>query len=248
MPTKRTLFLAIVATGLLCAPSLAQTTPPPAHHTPLAKTIGEAESQIVPSLIVINSRGANLQDGKLTLTGVMPSSIVFADRPVRAAGHTPTVHLVQEWSPEQTFADEPPNATISVFTKDGGTVHDAVVVLKSAALDGDRLTFDVDVLEGALTGGDGAAALFIDRFGFGGFRGGGFAMRGGGFRGGFAHVGYGRVGGVAVWHRPYVAGGAWYRGAGYGVGAAAVGAAALGAAAAAPYYDGACGYYPNPPC
>jgi hypothetical protein len=253
MAVNRTLSLAIVASGLLCAPSLAQTSTPPANHAPLAKTIGEAETQIVPSLIVINSRGAVLQDGKLTLTGVMPSSIVFADRPVRAAGHTPTAHLVKEWSPEQTFADDPPNATISVFAKDGGAVRDAVVVLKSAALDADRLTFDVDVLEGALTGGDGAAALFIDRFGFGGFhaggfRAGGFAMRGGDFRGGYARVGYGHVGGVGVWHRPYVAGGAWYRGAGYGVGAAAVGAAALGAAAAAPYYNGACGYYPNPPC
>jgi hypothetical protein len=246
MTINRTLCLTVVATGLLCVPSLAQTAPPPAHHTPLAKTIGEAETQIVPSLIVINSRGAILQDGKLTLTGVMPTSIVFADRPVRAAGHTPTAHLVQEWSPEQTFADEPPNATISVFSKDGGAVRDAVVVLKSAALDGDRLSFDVDVLEGALAGGDGAAALFIDRFGFGGFHAGGFRAGGfraggvaaGGFRGGYAHVG------GAVWHRPYVAGGAFYRGAGYGLGAAAV-----GAAAAAPYYGyGTCGYYPYPPC
>jgi len=228
MATNRTLCLAIVATGLLCAPSLAQSPTPPANHAPLAKTIGEAENQIVPSLIVINSRGASLQDGKLTLTGVMPTSIVFADRPVRAAGHTPTAHLVPEWSPGQTFAADPPNATISVFSKDGGAVRDAVVTLKSARLDGDRLSFDVDVLEGALTGGDGAAALFIDRFGFGGFHAGGFragGFRGGGFRGGYARVGYGHVGG-AVWHRPYVAGGAWYRGAGYGVGAAAVGAAA----------------------
>src|SRR5262245_40450453 len=102
MTPNRTLCLAIVATGLLCAPSFAQTASPPANHTPLAKTIGESGSQIVPSLIVINSRGAALQDGKLTLTGVMPSSIVFADRPVRAAGHTPTMHLVKEWAPEET--------------------------------------------------------------------------------------------------------------------------------------------------
>src|SRR5262249_39247222 len=252
MTINRTLCLALVAAGLLYAPSFAQTAAPPANHAPLAKTIGNAGPQIVPSLIVINSRGATLQDGKLILTGVMPSSIVFADRPVRAAGHTPTAHLVQEWSPAQTFADDPPNATISVFTKDGSAVRDAVVVLKSAALDGDRLSFDVDVLEGALMSGDGAASLFIDRFGFGGFHAGGFhaggfARGGGGFHGGLARLGYRHVGGAAVWHRRYVAGGAWYRGAASGAGAAAVGAAALGAAAAAPY-NGACGYYPNPPC
>src|SRR5262249_61028631 len=95
-------------------------------------------------------------------------------------------------------------------------VRDAVVVLKPAALDGDRLSFDVDVLEGALMSGDGAAALFIDRYGFGGFHAGGFDAGGGG---------YGHAGG-AVWHRPYVAGGAWYRGAAYGAGVSAVDAAA----------------------
>jgi hypothetical protein len=38
-------------------------------------------------------------------------------------------------------------------------------VLKSPKLEGDKLTFDVDVLEGDLTGADGAAAVFIDIIG-----------------------------------------------------------------------------------
>jgi hypothetical protein len=239
------------------APALAQSTPSTQQHVPLAKTIGETGPGIVPSLIVINAGGATLQGGKLTLTGVAPNSIVFADRPVRAAGHSLTVHLLEEWSPnnnsDESFTKDPPNATISVFSKDGSKIRDAVVVLKTAKLDGDRLTFDVDVLEGELTGGDGPAALFIDRFGFGGFHAGGFhagGFDGGGFRGGYAHVGGVRVGGVG--YHPYVARGAWYRG-GYGaaaVGAAAVGGAALGAAAASayPYYGATCGYYPYPPC
>ena len=36
---------------------------------------------------------------------------------------------------------------------------DAVVVLKNPKLEGDRLTFDVDVLEGDLAGADGAASV-----------------------------------------------------------------------------------------
>ena len=40
----------------------------------------------------------------------------------------------------------------------------------------------MDVLEGDLSGGDGPAALFIDRFGFGGFHAGGFHA--GGFHAG----------------------------------------------------------------
>ena len=145
---------------------------------PLQKTIGQAGPEIVPSLIVMNARGASLQGGKLTLTGVAPNSIVFADRPVRAAGHSLTTDLLQEWSPnnesDESFTKDPPNATVSVFSTDGSKVRDAVVVLKTAKLEGDRLTFDVDVLEGDLAGGDGPAALFIDRFGFGGFHAGGF--------------------------------------------------------------------------
>ena len=58
-------------------------------------------------------------------------------------------------------------------------------------------------------------------------------------RGG-ARAGGARVGTVHHVHH----GGAYVR---RGVGAAAVGAAAYGAATA-PYYNGACGYYPNPPC
>jgi hypothetical protein len=196
----------------------------------------------------------------LTLTGAAPNSIVFADRPVRAAGHSLTTDLLQEWSPnnesDESFTKDPPNATVSVFSADGSKVRDAVVVLKTAKLEGDRLTFDVDVLEGDLSGGDGPAALFIDRFGFGGFHAGGFHAGGfggfhaAGFRGGYARVGgVGRVGAVGVGYHPYVARGAWYRG-GYGaaaVGAAAVGGAALGAAAANAAYP-YCGYYPYPPC
>ena len=73
---------------LVCAPgsALAQTTPSTPPHMPLQKTIGQAKPEIEPSLIVMNARGASLQGGKLTLTGVAPNSIVFADHPVRAVG------------------------------------------------------------------------------------------------------------------------------------------------------------------
>jgi hypothetical protein len=241
---------------LLCgaAPALAQTAPSTPEHVPLEKTIGQVGPDIVPSLIVINANGASLQGGTLTLNGVAPNSIVFADRPVRAAGHTLTTHLLEEWSPsnqsDESFTKDPPNATISVFNNDGSKIRDAVVVLKTAKLEGDKLTFGVDVLEGELTGGDGPAALFIDRFGFGGFHAGGFHA--GGFDRvgtvGVGRVGVDRVGAVGIGYHPYIAHGAWYRGAPYA--AAAVGGAALGAAAtaASPYYGGACGYYPYPPC
>ncbi len=70
-----------------------------------------------------------------------------------------TTHLLEEWSPgdesSDSFAKDPPNATVSVLSKDGSVIRDAVVVLRTPKLDGDRLTFDVQVLEGSLAGADG---------------------------------------------------------------------------------------------
>jgi hypothetical protein len=212
---------------------------------PGQKTIGQPQSTkgaMIPSLAVINSRGASLQGNTLTMTDVSPNSIVFADRPFRAAGHVLTKHFLKEWDEgSDSFAKDPPNATISVLGAEGDTVEDAVVVLKSPKLDGDKLTFEVSLLEGGLSKATGPASLFIDWFAARGY--GGRAFVGGGYHGG-------------AWH------GAWYgHPAGIAVGAAAVGlgAAAVGAAAAGAYYHpyaypyyapppAACGYYPYPPC
>ena len=132
---------------------------------PAHKTIGAAKTKMEPALIVMNARGAALAGGKLTLNGVSPNAIMFADRPVRAAGHALTAHLLEEWSGDDSFGKDPPNATVSVLNKDGSSVQDAVVVLKAPKLEGDQLTFDVDVLEGGLAGADGPASVFIDIIG-----------------------------------------------------------------------------------
>jgi hypothetical protein len=224
MTGRRITIVALTVAGLLWSPGLAfaQSTPAATPHVPLQKAIGQAGSEVVPSLFVLNSRGVSLKDGKLVLAGVAPNSIVFADRPVRAAGHELTAHIVEEWGVgDDSFAKNPPNATVSGFSKGGSDIRDAVVVLKSPKLEGDTLTFAVNVLEGDLTGADGAAAVFIDIIGRP-----------------FTPLSYA---GAA---RRTFRRGAYYRGA------AVAGAAAAGAAAAYyhPYYRPRCGYYPYPPC
>jgi hypothetical protein len=215
----------IVAAAILALPAIAaaQTTAPP-PHIPLQKTIGAAKPEVVPSLFVLNSRGATLQGGKLVLTGVSPDAIVFADRPVRSAGHDLTSRVVEDWGTgSDNFAKDPPNATVSAFQKDGSGVRDAVVVLKNPKLDGDNLAFDVDVLEGDIKGADGAASVFIDIIGRP-----------------FTPMSVAGVGRRTAYRGAYYAGAA-------AVGAAAVGAAAYGAYGG--YYPPrpACGY-PYPPC
>ena len=133
-------------------------------HVPLQKTIGVVTpTGPVPSLFVVNSAGAKLEGGKLTMTGVSANSIVFADRPVRAAGHVTTEQFVMQWDEgKDNFAKNPPNGTVSVLGGDGSKVEDAVVTLRSPKIEAGNLTFDVSVLEGNLSGGSGPAALFID--------------------------------------------------------------------------------------
>ena len=161
---NRIRFLAVLAAAALpvvaSLPAIAQTANPGAP-----KVIGQPQPpRVVPSMIVLNAKGAKLQAGKLVLEGVSPNAIIFADRPVRSAGHALTAHLLEEWSGNaaDSFAKTPPNATVSVLMKAKAAVVDAVVVLKSPKLEGDKLTFDVDVLEGDLAGGDGAASVFMD--------------------------------------------------------------------------------------
>jgi hypothetical protein len=159
------IFQVMIIVGLLCAPVLAYaqapTTAAPSTSQPGKSSV---KVDMVPSLFVMNARGASLQGQTLTLAGISPTSIVFADRPVRAAGHLPTEALLEEWTTGD-FAKDAPNATVSVLSKDGLSAHDVVVELRTPHLEGDRLTFDVRVLEGDLAGADGPASVFVDIIG-----------------------------------------------------------------------------------
>jgi hypothetical protein len=221
--------LIAIAAGLLSStPVLSQD----AISAPAQKTIGAPKSKMVPSLAVLNSGGARLENGKLTMSGISAVSIVFADRPVRSAGHVLTSEFIKQWGDgADSFAKDPPNATISVLSGKGDSVADAVVVLKTPKLEGANLTFDVAVLEGDLAGADGPASLFIDWFAARGPYGG-VAVGGAGFR-------------APVWR------GGWYAHPGAYYGAGVVAGAAIGAAVAEDrryYPPPACGYYPYPPC
>ena len=158
-------ILAMSIWGLLWMPVMAGAQAPTTaalSTSPAGKS--SVKVDMVPSLFVMNAHGASLQGQTLTLAGVSPTSIVFADRPVRAAGHLPTEALLEEWTTGD-FAKDAPNATVSVLSKDGLSAHDVVVELRTPHLEGDRLTFDVRVLEGDLAGADGPAAVFIDIIG-----------------------------------------------------------------------------------
>ena len=118
----------------------------------------------IEALYVQSARGMSYQDGRLTLEGIAPTTILFSDRPDRITGHIPSEEFLDSWGEgDNSFADDSPNAVLSTFTED--EINDVVVVLSEPALDGDQMSYSVDILDGEMPEGGGASSLFIDTIG-----------------------------------------------------------------------------------
>ncbi len=103
---------------------------------------------------------------RVTLHGASPATLYFSDRPQRVVGHLTTQQFVAEWGEgDNSFASDPPNAVISFVEKGDQIPEDVIVVLKDPQLEGDTLTYTVDVLEGSLPAHGKLVSLFIDPFG-----------------------------------------------------------------------------------
>ena len=103
---------------------------------------------------------------RVTLHGASPATLYFSDRPQRVVGHLTTKQFVEEWGEgDNSFASDPPNAVISFVEKGDQIPEDVIVVLKDPQLEGDTLTYTVDVLEGSLPDKGELVSLFIDPFG-----------------------------------------------------------------------------------
>jgi hypothetical protein len=123
-----------------------------------------ASADEIEALFVQSAAGMAYENGRLTLLGVAPTTLMFADRPQRVTGHVPTEEFLDSWGEgENSFADDPPNAVLSTFSED--EVNDVVVVLQDPVLDGDRFSYQVEILDGEMPATGGASSLFIDMIG-----------------------------------------------------------------------------------
>ena len=97
-------------------------------------------------LFIISGTSGSLKGDTLTLNGV-PSVIYFSDRPERKAGHMSLSNFVEMWDKGvDSFKADPPNATLSVWKKDGA--KNVVVELMSVEQKSGSVVFKVVVLEG----------------------------------------------------------------------------------------------------
>jgi len=126
----------------------------------------QAQGQMPQFLFVQNGRGVIFEKGMITLKGVSPTTLFFSDRPMRIAGHYATDEFVQMWGQgKDSFASNPPNATLSIFQEDRDKLIDVVVKLSNPRLEGDDLTYHVAILEGQMPAKGGICSLFIDIIG-----------------------------------------------------------------------------------
>ena len=111
-----------------------------------------------------SAQGVEYADGRLTLKGINPITVLFSDRPERLAGHMKTANFVPFWGEgADSFKSDPPNATLSVL--EGAEMANVVVELSEPRLAGGDLSYAVKVLEGQPPASGGAASLFIDIIG-----------------------------------------------------------------------------------
>jgi len=128
--------------------------------------ITEPNVESIEALFVQSARGMTTNNGSVTFHGLAHSTLFFADRPQRVVGHLSSRKFVDQWGEgEDSFAEDPPNAVVS-FLEDGDIVPEEVTMtISDPNLDGDSLTYKVDVLDGKLPASTGPCSLFIDPVG-----------------------------------------------------------------------------------
>ena len=160
------ILLLVACTALLaaCTCITKETKPDTSPAVAPAADTATTAPKKVHLLFVQTAQSAELKNNKLILKGVSPNTIFFSDRPDRITGHITTAQAIPKWSQgEDSFAADPPNAVLSVFSQN--KTHDMVVELRNPVLKGNVLTYDIKVLHGKMIAGGGPCTLFIDSIG-----------------------------------------------------------------------------------
>jgi len=124
------------------------------------------ELEEIQALFVQVARTMTRVGDRVTFHGLAPATLYFSDRPERVVGHLSAQQFVDEWGEgENSFADDPPNAVIAFLDTDDETPEDAIVVLKEPGLEGDKISYTVQILEGSLPDTAESCSVFIDPFG-----------------------------------------------------------------------------------
>jgi len=117
-------------------------------------------------LFVQDAKAMTFDGSLLTLKEANPNIIFFCDRPVRTAGHMTRdafMKLVTEG--ENSFADNPPNAAVSIVSAKGEVTEAVVTLSKRPVVSGNDMVFPIKVIDGELPNAGETVIMFIDPIG-----------------------------------------------------------------------------------
>jgi hypothetical protein len=124
------------------------------------------DAAMVDCLLVQTAKGMSFDKATntLSLIGVSPITLFFADRPERIAGNMKTTAFIPFWSQgKDSFAKDPPNADVSII--EGSSMRQVVVVLDNPVLKGDVLRYKVKPVQGDMPAKGNDVSVFIDIIG-----------------------------------------------------------------------------------
>lgn len=149
-----------------------------------APTVIADQHEDLTLLFVQTSGGMQADANKLRLVDVGEQTVYFSDRPNRIAGHIHLDKFVNGWSKgDDSFAENPPNAVLSVYEPGGHQNVTVVVELSAPVMEGGDLVYKYKIIDGEMPTEGSVTSLFIDTFGPGGGVGAGFHGVGVGARG-----------------------------------------------------------------
>ena len=125
-----------------------------------------AEEETCDMLFVQDAKAMTFDGSRLTLKEANPNIIFFCDRPVRTAGHMNRdafMKLVTEG--ENSFADNPPNAAVSIVSAKGEVTEVVVTLSKRPLVSGNDMVFPIKVIDGELPNAGETVIMFIDPIG-----------------------------------------------------------------------------------
>jgi hypothetical protein len=153
-------------------------------------SLAQDKEDKVQLMFVQTADDLKVNDETLRLVNVGKQTLYFSDRPKRIAGHLTMQAYMDEWKAGEgpdNFANDPPNATLSVYESGSAENTLTVVEISHPVIDGNDLIYQYKLIEGTMPKAGGVTALFIDWIGVGGgvgpgFHGVGVGARGVGFR------------------------------------------------------------------
>ena len=117
-------------------------------------------------LFVQNAAAMSFDGTHMRLIDADPNIIFFCDRPVRVAGHlTRDAFMELVTQGEDSFAEDPPNAAVSIIRPNGEVVAVVVTLDKRPQPSGNDLSYEVTLLDGQLPATGEQTIVFIDPIG-----------------------------------------------------------------------------------